>query len=427
MMGMNRQFQFPEMALVRQQLFQSSIHSIPGAVQSAFAPISHLRPAKPRASVAVAVGSRNIDNLDLVVRQTICFLKERGFEPFIAPAMGSHGGATPEGQENVLKRLGIHEAAMNAPIKAAMTTECVGVLPSGLTIYVSAPALSADHIVLINRVKRHTKFRADIESGLCKLMTVGLGKQNGASEFHRFAVEHGFSVIEDAARFLLTQLNILFGVALLEDGYGKLAHVEILSPDTLISREKQLLKDAARMAPRIPFDNLDILIVDQIGKDISGIGMDSNVTGRHRDIVGNIKQWPHVKRIFVRDLSPSSDGNANGIGLADITTTRLVQKMDTHKTFVNAITAISPEKAAVPIHFPSDRQCLDACMKTTGVADPGASRVVRIKNTATLEYVYVSRSCESEFEQIPGLKRVSSWAPFEFDASGNITEFDMNE
>jgi hypothetical protein len=426
-MGINRQFQFPEMAFVRQLLFHSRIKDFSRAVNSAFDPISHLRPVKSGESVAVAVGSRNIDHLDLVVRQAIRFLKEKGFKPFIIPAMGSHGGATPDGQIKILERFGISETTMKVPINAEMATECVGVLPSGLNIYMSAVALSADHIVLINRIKRHTKFRADIESGLCKMMTIGLGKQKGASEFHRFAVDHTFSVIEESARFLLRKLKTLFGVAVIEDGHGKLAHIETLMPENMISREKELLKEAARTAPRIPFDNLDILIVDQIGKDISGIGMDSNVTGRHRDIVGNIYDWPHVKRIFVRDLSHPSDGNANGIGLADFTTTRLVQKIDMHKTFVNAITAISPEKAAVPIHFETDRQCLEACVKTTGVLDPGALRVARIKNTAQLEYIQVSRPCEAEFEFISEIKQLTPWTPVEFDSSDNLKDFNIHE
>ncbi|MCU0599561.1 MAG: DUF362 domain-containing protein [Desulfobacterales bacterium] len=424
---MNRRFQFPEMAFVRQPLYHSSIKDAPGTIRAAFEPLSHLRPAGAGETVAIAVGSRNIDNLDGVVLKTICFLREKGFKPFIVPAMGSHGGATPDGQRSILERYGISEAAMNAPVNADMAVECIGVLPSGLPIFAASSALSADHIVLINRVKRHTKFRADIESGICKMMTIGLGKQKGASEFHRFAVAHTFSIIEEAARFLLGRLHILFSIAMVEDGFGKLAHIEILMPENIISREKELLKDAARMAPRIPFDNLDILIVDQIGKDISGIGMDANVTGRHRDIVGNLYDWPHAKRIFVRDLSLASEGNANGIGLADVTTTRLVAQIDMHKTFLNAITAISPEKAAIPIHFDTDLECLEACMKTTGVADVEALRVARIKNTAQLEQIQVSRSCEGEFGLIPGLKQLTSWAPIEFDPSDNMTEFNVHE
>jgi hypothetical protein len=426
-MGINQQFQFPEMAYVRQPLFRSDIQNHTATVQSAFESIANRCPKSEGKTVAIAVGSRNIDHLDVVVRHAIRFLKEKGFKPFIVPAMGSHGGATPEGQIKILERFGISETTMKVPINADMATECIGVLPSGLNIYMSAVALSADHIVLINRIKRHTKFRADIESGLCKMMTIGLGKQKGASEFHRFAVDHTFSLIEESARFLLRKLRTLFGVAVIEDGHGKLAHIETLMPENLISREKELLKESTRMSPRIPFDNLDILIVDQIGKDISGIGMDSNVTGRHRDIAGNIYDWPHVKRIFVRDLSHPSDGNANGIGLADFTTTRLIQKIDMHKTFINAVTAISPEKAAVPIHFETDRQCLEACVKTTGVLDPGALRVARIENTARLEYIQVSRSCEGEFGLIPGLKQLTPWAPVEFDSSDHMKDFNIHE
>jgi hypothetical protein len=426
-MGMNRQFHFPEMAFVRQPLLSSAVKDISGAASFALESFAHLRPSSGNETVAIAVGSRNINNLDVVVCQTIRFLKEKGFKPFIVPAMGSHGGATPEGQKKVLERFNISEITMNAPIKTDMATECIGSLPSGLNLFISAAALSADHIVLINRVKRHTKFRADIESGLCKMMTIGLGKDKGAAEFHRFAVNHTFSIIEEAAKFLLGKLKILFGVALIEDGYGKLAHVEALVPQNLIGREKELLRKSARMAPRIPFDNLDILIVDQIGKDISGIGMDSNVTGRHRDIVGNIYDWPHVKRIFVRDLSPSSDGNANGIGLADVATARLVKKIDMQKTFVNAVIAISPEKAAIPIHLETDRQCLEACITTTGVVDPGELRVVRIKNTARLEYLQLSRTLEAEFGLIPGLTQVTPWSALEFDLYENLSEFEEYE
>ncbi len=426
-MKTGHQFFFPEMAFVRQELFHSGIQNISQSIYAAFERVSHIRPRTSGETVAVAVGSRKIDQLDVVVRHTIGFLKEKGFFPFIVPAMGSHGGATPEGQKNVLEGFQITPWSMGVPVDAAMDTTCIGVLPSGVPIFISTPAWRADHIVLINRIKQHTKFRADIESGLCKMMTIGLGKDRGAAEFHRFAVTHSFGIIEEAARVILSKSKILFGVALIEDGYGKLGHVETLLPPYLIAREKELLKDSIRMSPRIPFDHLDILIVDQIGKDISGIGMDSNVTGRHRDLVGNVYDWPHVKRIFVRDLSPGSEGNANGIGLADVTTTRLVHRMDMHKTFVNAVTAISPEKAAIPIHFETDRQCLDVCVKTTGVVDSGALRVARIKNTACLQYIQVSRACEAEFKSISGLTQMTPWAPLQFLSSGNLTEFDIDE
>ena len=419
-------FTFPEMAFIRQKFFMSGIQDVPEAVRTSLDAIPHdissLRSQKDE-SVAVAVGSRNIDNLHIVVDQCLRILEKSGFKPFIVSAMGSHGGATASGQKSVLAKYQITEEKMKVPIVADMETQQVATHSSGLKIFVSKAALAADYLVIINRIKPHTKFKADIESGLCKMMTIGLGKEQGASEFHRFAVDHTFGIIESAAGILLKKLNVLFGVALLEDGYGKLAHIETIGPDQLIGREKILLKKAFHMMGSIPFDFLDILIIDHFGKDISGIGMDSNITGRHRDIVGDIKMAPNIKRIFVRDLSPGSDGNANGIGLADFTTRRLVERIDMEKTYMNAVTAISPEKAAIPMHFETDRMCLDACARTTGVANFNDLRVVRIKHTASLKYLQVSRSLEKEVLENPNMSLVSSWEQFLFNESGDLPDF----
>jgi hypothetical protein len=414
---------FPEMAFFRQKLFVSDMHDAAGAVQASLASLPDTCPSNPGATVAVAVGSRKIDRLNEVVYQCLRFLEHRGYKPFIVPAMGSHGGATPEGQKHVLATYGITEAAMGVPIAADMDVQCVAVHPLGFDIYLSTAALAADHIVLINRIKPHTKFKADIESGLCKMMTVGLGKHLGASEIHQRAVDHTFGIIESMAEMILKKVKILFGLALLEDGYGKLAHVEALVPETLILKEKALLKQSASMMGSIPFDPIDILIVDQIGKDISGIGMDSNVTGRHRDLVGDTFASPHVKRIFVRDLSPASDGNANGIGLADFTTRRLVEKMDRELTYVNSMAAISPEKAAIPVYFDNDRLCLAACAKTCGRSKMDDLRVVRIKNTSSLEYLLISRALEKEATANSNLSVESPWREIGFDGEGNLSDF----
>ncbi|RJP92550.1 MAG: DUF362 domain-containing protein [Desulfobacteraceae bacterium] len=414
---------FPEMAFIRQKLFRSDIENVAGAVRSSLQAVPEHCHSNTGSTVAVAVGSRKIDGLKEIVYQCLRFLEHRGFKPYIVPAMGSHGGATAEGQKHVLASYGVTEEAMGVPIAADMAVRCIATHPLGFSLYMSTAALAADHIVLINRIKPHTKFKADIESGLCKMLTVGLGKHQGAAEFHQRAVDHTFGIIESAAAILLEKTKILFGVAVLEDGYGKLAHVETLLPDSLILQEKMLLKKAAGMMGSIPFDLVDILIVDQIGKDISGIGMDSNVTGRHRDIVGDTMTAPHVKRIFVRDLSDASDGNANGIGLADFTTRRLVDRMDREKTYVNSLAAISPEKAAIPVYFDTDRQCLDACARTSGRSGPGDLRVVRIKNTSSLEYFQVSRALEKEVNLNRDLSFMSPWQAFIFDPSDNLTEF----
>lgn len=315
---------------------------------------------------------------------------------------------------------------MGVAVAADMTVECVDSLSNGMRVFFSQPALAADHIVVINRVKPHTKFRADIESGLCKMLTIGLGKVDGATEFHRQAIRHGFGIIEEAARRVLGRCPVLFGLALLEDGYGDLSRVAALPPAEMIAGEKGLLKTAAEMMGRIPFDDIDILVVDRFGKDISGIGMDSNVTGRHRDLVGDFSTAPHVKRIFVRDLTAGSDGNGNGIGLADVTTRRFVEGLDMKKTYKNSVTAISPEKAAIPLTVENDREAIDICAATAGLATPADARLVRILDTKHLQVLQISAALANEARANPRLKQESAWEPMRFDDAGNLRPFDTD-
>jgi len=414
---------YPEMATIKQNLFSSNLQGITDAVTSALSELSLSQHSRPGDTVAIGVGSRGIHRQDTVVRQCVRFLQDCGLKPFIVPAMGSHGGATADGQKNVLEKFGITESLTGAPIHPDMDAACIGTVPDEIKIYMSKAALAADHIVVINRIKPHTKFKADIESGLCKMLAIGLGKESGASELHRSAVSQSFQIIERAAGLILKKCNVLFGLALLEDARGELAHIEAVPASSIIEKEKALLKKAYTHMGQIPFDLIDILVVDQIGKNISGIGMDSNVTGRHRDITGDFQVYPHVKRIFVRDLTPASDGNGNGIGLADVTTKRLVDAIDLEKTYVNALAAISPEKAALPIYFKTDLMAMNACIQTIGRYDPHASRIVRIKNTASLEFLQVSRGFEQEIATNHKLKQVSPWELTLFDKKGNLLDF----
>jgi hypothetical protein len=257
------------------------------------------------------------------------------------------------------------------------------------------------------------------------MLAVGLGKKKGAIEIHRSAVEHSFGIIESAADLILEKCNVLFGLAIVEDGYGKPAQIEAISNESIISREKQLLKKAYEQLARIPLNHIDVLIIDQIGKNISGIGMDSNITGRHRDITGDFNVSPFVKRIFVRDLSPDSDGNGNGIGLADVTTKRLVDALDLQKTYSNAISAISPEKAAIPLYFDSDLPAVEACIVTCGIKSNRQARIIRIKNTADLEYFQVSEALKDDVNRNHALSLVTQWAEMEFDRKGNLPNFNL--
>jgi len=415
---------FPNMATVRQTLFRSSIIDIRNEIKTSLKRLKPKRPFKHGETVAVAVGSRGIHHLNTIVQETIQFLIQIGLKPFIIPSMGSHGGGTPEGQKKILQKFGISKSKMSVPVISDMDVAHIGKTPEGTDIYFSKTALSADHIVVINRIKPHTKFKSDIESGLCKILAVGLGKKSGAVEIHRNAIQYSFGIIESAADVILKNCNVLFGLAIVEDGYGQPAQIEAISHESIISREKQLLKKAYKQLARIPLSHIDVLIIDQIGKNISGIGMDSNITGRHRDITGDFNVSPFVKRIFVRDLSPDSDGNGNGIGLADVTTKRLVDALDLQKTYLNAIAAISPEKAAIPLYFESDLPAVEACLFTCGIKSNQQARIIRIKNTADLEYFQVSEALKNDVIRNRSLSFVTPWAEMYFDRKGNLPDFD---
>jgi hypothetical protein len=415
--------QLPEMAYIKQSLFRSPITDLSTTIDLAFERGIGEEKIRPGQKIAVAVGSRGIRRIDEIVEKSILFFKGKGAQPFIIPAMGSHGGSTPEGQKAVLAALGITEKTMKAPVISDMEVTRLGENPTGLNIWISKTALAADHIFVINRVKPHTKFKADIESGLCKMLCIGLGKSKGAAEFHRYAVQNGFEIIEASAGFIIRKANILGGLAVLEDGYGDLSRLEVLPPPDFIDREKQLLKKAYEMMGSIPFDPIDILMIDFFGKDISGIGMDSKVTGRHRDITGDFSFAPRVKRIFVKALSPGSDGNGNGIGLADFTTQSLVEGLDMEKTYKNALTAISPEKAAIPIYFDTDREAVRACTHTIGIDDTRHARIVRILNTGQLEFMQISTALGKEAAADGNIDFVGPWEPFQFDQAGNLAPF----
>ncbi len=410
------------MALVRQKLHAEMLQDIPAAVGNALQGLHFASVAKPGECVAVAVGSRGISHIPIIVSECVKFLKDLGLDPFIVPAMGSHGGNTPEGELSVLAGLGINESSVGVPILAAEDVVEIGRLDIGTPILMDRRAAEADHIVVLNRVTPHTKFHGPIESGLTKMLTVGLGKGKGAALYHRAAVQHTFGILQDAARHILESRSV-FGLALLEDGYKNVSRICAIRPENWFEAERSLLEEARLMLPHIPFDPIDILIVDEIGKDISGIGMDSNVTGRHRDIVGDFYKAPHVKRIFVRDLSRESDGNGNGIGLADVTTRRLVDALDLEKTYMNALTAISPEKAAIPMYYETDRECIEACLNSIGMVKPEAAQIVRIKNTATLETLMSSRALKGDISSNPDRQVAGPWEPIAFDDTGNLLDF----
>ncbi|MBF0453171.1 MAG: DUF2088 domain-containing protein, partial [Candidatus Magnetomorum sp.] len=408
-----------KIASVEQHWPENAICSVEKELSKTFSNLQLTVPEKTGETVGIAVGSRGIDQLAFVVRQCVNFLKSMGYDPFIIPAMGSHGNATPEGQCQVLETFGITEDTMSVPIRADMATLKLGEQTLDSPVYFSKTAIQADHIVVINRIKSHTKFHAPVESGLCKMLCIGLGKATGAAAYHQQAVLHGFSWIEPIARMILHKQSVLFGIGLIENQYGRLAHIEAIPGKNIPDREKKLLQKAKSLMPSIPFDPLDVLIINEIGKNISGIGMDSNITGRHRDITGDFFNRPHVKRIFIRNLSHNTHGNANGIGLADVITTRCLETIDFEKTYMNALTALSPEKAAIPLFFNTDKECLAACLHTIGYSSAQSLRLVWIENTACLDRFFISEGLQRDLKDYPLITRITNWAPILFDSTGN--------
>jgi len=405
---------------IRQRFDEGHIADVQGALAEQLRKFSDMD-IRPGQRVAIAAGSRGIAGIAGVLRGLVQYFKLRGTRPFIFPAMGSHGGATAQGQAAVLDGLGINESTMQAPILSCMEVEKIGAAAGGVPVLVDKNALGADHIVVVNRVKCHTKFKAAIESGLMKMMSIGMGKQAGAQLYHQAAVDCGFyRVITDAARLVMKRTPLLGGVAIVENAYGQTAEIAVLTPAEIEVREKALLHKAKKMMARLPFTEIDLLIIDEMGKDISGVGMDPNISGRNRDLAGTFEHPVRVKRLFVRDLTAKSKGNAIGIGLADLTTRRLVDKIDYDATYKNCITAGSLEKAAVPMHFANDRQAMETALASIGRVSAQRSRIMRIKNTQQLEIVAVSGAYKDALDQRSDLEIIRGPTAFEFDGSNNL-------
>ncbi|TVM19907.1 DUF362 domain-containing protein [Oceanidesulfovibrio indonesiensis] len=414
---------FPALALVRQSFDVSELADPATAVHAELGRIIPEATPLEGKHIAITAGSRGIASLGKVLAATVEFFKTRGAHPFVFPAMGSHGGATAEGQREYLEHLGLSEERLGAPVRSSMEVRRIGATDQGVPVFLDATALDADHIVVVNRVKTHTKFTGRLESGMFKMLAVGAGKHLGAATVHREAVRLGLAeVITSVGRVALECASVIAGIGLVENAAGRLHTLRACDPEAMEQEEAGLLALSKSLMPRLPVRDIDLLVVDEIGKNISGTGMDTKVTGRNRDIISVFDApdptLPQVRRIVVRDLHPDSQGNALGIGFADFTTDRLVRTMDYGKTVTNALTGISPEKAAVPIHFPTDRECLEAALGSLGHWTPETVRVVRIRNTKHLDVVAVSPALLGELpSHCEVLEKAQAMA---FDDAGNL-------
>lgn len=408
----------PKMAKVRQSFSDEKIEDVPGTLKQELEKEGVAEFVKPGMEIAIAVGSRGTDRLVDVTRVTVEFLKELGAKPFIVPSMGSHGGATAKGQKAVLEHLGVTEETVGAEIRSSMEVIQIGQLENGLPVYIDKFASEADGIVVINRVKPHTAFRGPVESGIMKMISIGLGKQKGAEACHQMGFKYMAENIPKMARIALEKMPILFAVATVENAFDKVAEIAVLKPEEIEEREIELQKLAKKLLPKLHFDKIDVLVIDEIGKNISGDGMDPNITGRYPTPYAY--GGPEVTKMAVLDLTSASEGNANGVGTADFTTERLVNKMDRHGTYANGLTSTVVGPTHISTTLENDKQAFQAAIKTANILDFTKVTVVRIKNTLELAEIEVSETLLDHVKDHPELEQISDVYELEFDENGNL-------
>ncbi|MDR3073767.1 MAG: nickel-dependent lactate racemase [Deltaproteobacteria bacterium] len=421
-------YPLPSMALIRQHFDSTRIADIPAALAEALAsPVTEA--VKPGMSLAITAGSRGIAQLVPLLGGIVDFVKRKGAHPFIVPAMGSHGGATDEGQRLTLTRLGVTGESVGCPIRSSMETVEVGVLDNGMSVRMDKLAHEADGIILFNRIKPHTDFRAPIESGLVKMISIGLGKQSGADNCHLWGFDNMSRLMTEMARVKLARSPFLFGVGSIENAYDQVKKIVLIAPDRLFEEEPGYLQEAMRNMPRLPIGPLDaplaggpldVLVVDKVGKEYSGTGMDPNITGRPSSPA--FSGGPKVKRIAVLDVTDKSGGNANGVGAADVITERLFDRFDRESVYMNCLTCGLLRAGALPLAMPTDKSAIQAAVKTCESTTPEAIRMLRIPNTLHLEHLYASEAMLPELGKRPGVEILTEAAPMRFDAAGRIQD-----
>jgi hypothetical protein len=410
----------PRMVNVRQKFPAVKLDDVAGEVAAQFKRPDIRAKIKPGQTIAVGCGSRGVNHIADAALAVVNGIKGLGGKPFIFPAMGSHGSATAEGQKQVLAGYGITESAMGCPVRATMDTVEVGRLEDGAPIHMDRFAAEADGVVLINRIKPHTNFRAPIESGILKMLVIGMGKIIGATTLHTYGMDTFGELLPRVGRIIMAKKNFLFGVGLVENAYDETALLEAIPAERLFVREAELQAQAKEMMPRLCFDEIDALIIDEMGKNISGAGFDPNITGRNNRCVDwNMK--PRVQKIVVLGLTEETHGNATGMGLADVITMRLFRQMDVGPTYANVITSAYLDGAAIPIIMNTEREAIQLAIKTVLRVKPLDCKIVRIRNTLAIGQIQVSEPLLEVVRRDPGQFEVLG-APMamKFDEQGNL-------
>jgi len=412
--------QLPLMTPVEQNFPATSIDDVAASVQQQVQEAGLLASIAKGARIAVTAGSRGIANIPAIMRVVVDQVKEAGGQPFILPHRGFHGGSTPEGQREVLASYGITPESMDAPIEASMDVVEVDQLKDGTPVLVNRLALEADGVIIVNRVKPHTSFRGPFESGLMKMMTIGLGSRQGATIAHSRGA-HGLTTLIPAwGSVILQKAPIIGGVAIIENAYEQTTRIAALRPEQFESEEPRLLQEARENMPRLLVHNIDLLIVEQMGKDISGTGMDTNVLGRM--MLPGVKEpdEPGISRIVTLDLTDKTHGNANGVGIADIVTRRLFDRIDLKATYANVFTTTFLNRAYIPVIMESDREAIEAALEVLRLENPAQARIVRIKNTLEIAHIHISEPLFNEFKDHPHLKQAGDPQPLSFSADGSL-------
>jgi hypothetical protein len=413
----------PHVALLRQTAPQPVVADIAGAVRGAWRASRALAGRLRRGDrVAVAVGSRGIANLAVIVRATLDSLRELGAQPFVVAAMGSHGGATAAGQRQLLADYGVSEQALGVPVKTDMTAVPIGTNSWGEPVYWDRNAFEADAVVTVSRVKPHTDFRGRYESGIAKMLVIGLGKRDGAARHHRWGVRGLRDMLPETARVILDKTPFVAGLAVLENAQEQTARLQVVDRDEVLEVEPVLLQEARRLMARLPFEQLDLLVIGEIGKNYSGAGIDPNVVGRLLMELQPEPESPRITRICALDLSPESHGNGTGVGIADLTTDRLLAAIDPGPFRMNNLTACFLWRSKLPFAFPTDRECIAAGLDTCWQPERQAVRLAVIPNTLELQELWVSAPLVEEARANPHLEVAGELRPLPFDAAGNLEQ-----
>lgn len=415
-----KSLEFPKIAKIRQAFKGPKVQNISQEIAQQLDNINLKEKIKPGMKIAITAGSRGIANIPEIIRTTADEIKKLKAEPFIVPSMGSHGGATAEGQVEVLEGLGITEETCGCPIHSSMEVIQMGETAGGMPVYLDRIASKADGIILVGRVKPHTDFKAKIESGLLKMASIGLGKHAQALALHTHGIHGIRDIMPEVGRIVLQKAKILCGIAIVENAFEQTAILQAIPTENIEEEEANLLLKAADLMPSLPIQDIDILVVDEIGKNYSGTGMDTNIIGRIRIEGVPEPQSPRVKYLIACDLSEASHGNALGIGLADLTTRRLFEKIDFHAMNENVITSTFLDRAKIPIILENDRHALETTLRSNWGIESNQARLVRIANTLHIEEMYVSEAIYNEIKDLEGIEVVHEPKEIEFNEDGNF-------